>query len=61
MFDGFCAENPAKESICKNKTFLHFKSINKIPPFSHPKPPGVAGATAAKRKLMATSAPPGRL
>merc|ERR1719491_1833009 len=30
MFNGFCAENPTKEHICKNKQLLHFKSINQI-------------------------------
>ena len=44
---GFCAENPTKEHICKNKQLLHFKSINHIPPFN--KPAGKPGAAAAKR------------
>ena len=54
MFVGFCAENPTMGHICKNKQLLHFKSINKIPPFNKKpsKPVGVAAASP-KRKLDA--------
>ena len=48
---GFCAENPTKEHICKNKQLLHFKSINQIPPFNKPASKPGAGAAAPKRKL----------
>ena len=48
---GFCAENPTKEHICKNKQLLHFKSINQIPPFNKPASKPGAGAAAPNRKL----------
>ena len=49
---GFCAENPTKEHICKNKQLLHFKSINQIPPFNKAARPAGAAGAAPKRKLQ---------